>query len=95
MKNCPECQKNETAPLHQDAAVALVGNMNVGTSTLFRQMCGDETFRFKFPGTTVSLKAGRIKGTSRQVFLAPGIYSVFSMNEDEAISRDILLPVDV
>jgi ferrous iron transport protein B len=94
MKNCPECQKNEIAPLHQDAAVALVGNMNVGTSTLFRQMCGDETFRFKFPGTTVSLKAGRIKGTSRQAFLAPGTYSVFSMNEDEAISRDILLPVD-
>jgi ferrous iron transport protein B len=94
MKNCPECQKNEPAPLHRDAAVVLVGNMNVGTSTLFRQMCGDETFRFKFPGTTVSLKAGFIKGTTRQVFLAPGIYSVFSMNEDEAISRDILLPVD-
>ncbi len=94
MKKCPECQKNETSPDVHDSAVALVGNMNVGTSTLFRQMCGDEAFRFTFPGTTVSLKAGRIKGTARQVFLAPGIYSVFSMNEDEAISRDILLPVD-
>jgi ferrous iron transport protein B len=94
MKKCPECQKQESAPLVRDSAVVLVGNMNVGTSTLFRQMCGDESFRFRFPGTTVFLKAGTVKGTTRQVFLAPGIYSVFSTNEDETIARDILLPVD-
>ena len=45
-----------------------------------------------FPGTTVSLTAGQIKSLNATVYDTPGIYSIFSANEDEMVSRDILLP---
>ncbi len=45
-----------------------------------------------FPGTTVSLAAGQIKSLNATAYDTPGIYSIFSANEDEVISRDILLP---
>ena len=45
-----------------------------------------------FPGTTVSLAVGNIKSLNATVYDTPGIYSIFSANEDEVVSRDILLP---
>jgi len=45
-----------------------------------------------FPGTTVSLAAGQIKSLQATAYDTPGIYSIFSANEDEVVSRDILLP---
>ena len=45
-----------------------------------------------FPGTTVSLTAGKIKSLDATLYDTPGIYSIFSANEDEVVSRDILLP---
>ena len=45
-----------------------------------------------FPGTTVSITAGKIKSSDMTVYDTPGIYSIFSANEDEVVSRDILLP---
>ena len=45
-----------------------------------------------FPGTTVSLAAGKIKSLHATIYDTPGIYSIFSANEDEKVSRDILLP---
>ena len=93
MKHCPECHKqsNEiSAP--RNSGIAIVGNMNVGKSSLFSWLSGKETDRKNFPGTTVSLTAGRIKSLNASVYDTPGIYSIFSANEDEMVSRDILLP---
>jgi len=72
--------------------IAIVGNMNVGKSTLFSRLCGGKTTSVNIPGNTVSITAGQIKGTDRDAFDTPGIFSIFSTNEDERASRDILLP---
>jgi ferrous iron transport protein B len=77
--------------LDKPHAVVLVGNMNVGKSTLFSRLCPAEVASFTFPGTTVAIKRGAIKNSSRTAYLTPGIYSIFSANEDETASRDILL----
>ena len=45
-----------------------------------------------FPGTTVSLTVGEIKSLNATLYDTPGIYSIFSANEDERVSRDIILP---
>jgi len=74
------------------AGVVVVGNMNVGKTTLFARMCGKETESINIPGSTVSINTGRIKGTDKDAFDTPGICSIFSDNEDERTSRDILLP---
>jgi ferrous iron transport protein B len=66
--------------------------MNVGKSSLFSWLCEKKTDRKNFPGTTVSLTAGQIKSLNATAYDTPGIYSIFSANEDEMVSRDILLP---
>ncbi|MDH3360037.1 MAG: ferrous iron transporter B, partial [Desulfobulbaceae bacterium] len=43
------------------------------------------------PGSTVSIRKGRLKGGAATVYDTPGIHSIFSSNEDERVSRDILL----
>ncbi len=93
MKRCPEChnQSNELSGPH-NPGIAIVGNMNVGKSSLFSWLCEKETDRKNFPGTTVSLTAGQIKSLNATAYDTPGIYSIFSANEDEVVSRDILLP---
>jgi ferrous iron transport protein B len=64
----------------------------VGKSSLFSRLCNTETSSMNFPGTTVALTAGKIKSLNATVYDTPGIYSIFSANEDEVVSRDILLP---
>ena len=93
MKHCPEChnQNNELSKPH-GPGIVIVGNMNVGKSSLFSWLCEKETDRKNFPGTTVSVAAGKIKSLNATAYDTPGIYSIFSANEDEMVSRDILLP---
>lgn len=59
---------------------------------MFSWLCDTDAASMNFPGTTVSLAAGQIKSLNATVYDTPGIYSIFSANEDEAVSRDILLP---
>jgi len=93
VKNCPECHnQSSTQTASQKPGVAIVGNMNVGKSSLFSWLCEKETASKNFPGTTVSLVAGQIKSLDATAYDTPGIYSIFSANEDEVVSRDILLP---
>jgi ferrous iron transport protein B len=95
LKQCPECHNQSyeyelSAP--RNPGIVIVGNLNVGKSSLFSWLCKKETQRKNFPGTTVSLTAGQIKSLDATVYDTPGIYSIFSGNEDEMVSRDILLP---
>jgi ferrous iron transport protein B len=93
LKHCPECQtKSSLQSASQKPGIAIVGNMNVGKSSLFSWLCETEAASMNFPGTTVSLAAGEIKSLEATVYDTPGIYSLFSANEDEVVSRDILLP---
>jgi len=72
--------------------IVVVGNMNVGKTTLFARMCGRETTSANIPGSTVAINTGRIKGTDKYAFDTPGICSIFSDNEDEKASGNLLLP---
>jgi len=72
--------------------IAIVGNMNVGKTALFTHMCGGKSTSMNISGNTVSIDAGKIRGVDRTAFDTPGIFSIFSNNEDARASRDLLLP---
>jgi len=44
-------------------AIAIVGNMNVGKSTLFSRMCGKSATSVNIAGTTVSINRGWMRLT--------------------------------
>ncbi|MDD5759050.1 MAG: ferrous iron transporter B [Desulfobulbaceae bacterium] len=94
MKKCDSCKGCGRMVNDLPSACAnyvIVGNMNVGKSTIYARMRSIEVPSVNIPGITVAIKRGRIKSQQGMVFDTPGIYSIFSGNQDERASRDILL----
>ena len=71
---------------------ALVGNQNCGKTTLFNQLTGSNQHIGNFPGVTVDLKDGPIKGYSDTLVTdLPGIYSMSPYSSEEIVSRNFVL----
>ncbi len=72
--------------------VALVGNPNVGKSSLFHRLTGVGVQVANFPGTTVEIQVGetRYRDLDIQVWDVPGCYSLEPLTEDQAVARRAL-----
>jgi ferrous iron transport protein B len=72
--------------------VALLGNPNVGKSTLFTALAGIPTRVGNYPGVTVEEKLGRFTHRGRAVDLVdlPGTYSLAPQSPDERVAVDVL-----
>ncbi|HWS56937.1 MAG TPA: ferrous iron transporter B [Actinotalea sp.] len=84
-------ERPEVATLTRDA-VLLVGNPNVGKSTLFNRLTGARQRAVNAPGTTVELHTGTWQtphGPIRLVDL-PGTYSLVARSPDERVVVDAL-----
>lgn len=77
---------------HETTAV-LLGNLNVGKTTLFNRVCGKRLKVANYPGTTISVGRGTFFEAGAQIHLidTPGIDGMMPESEDERISRSILL----
>lgn len=77
----------------QPGHIALIGNPNCGKSTLFNRLTGLRQKTSNLPGTTVEQKKGIWKSSLGQSSLIdlPGIYSIYTENEEEKIVVDHLL----
>jgi ferrous iron transport protein B len=73
--------------------VAVVGQPNVGKSTLFNALTGGSVVVTNWPGTTVSRTEGTIKYRDYQIDLVdlPGVYSLSALTLEEKISRDFIV----
>ncbi len=78
----------------QRSCIVIAGNMNVGKTTIFSHICGKRTTSINIPGNTIAIDMGTIKGTDKAAIDTPGIFSLFSNNEDARVSRDIFLSHD-
>jgi ferrous iron transport protein B len=78
--------------------IALIGQPNCGKSTIFNHLVGYKADTSNLPGTTVEyLKSETLIGGRRvEVIDLPGIYSLTSLDEAEAQTRNFLInePID-
>lgn len=83
----------ETGASRSVGVVAVVGNPNVGKTTLFNALTGLSQVTGNYPGVTVERKAGQMKagGCTAQLIDLPGTYSLAARSPDEMIVVDVLL----
>ncbi len=87
----------ETEPIHlAPSSVLLLGNPNVGKTTLFNRLCGLRSATSNFPGSTVESRRGTAKfKTKKRAFTdLPGIYSLQAKDELSIVCARALDGID-
>lgn len=78
---------------NQKKQILLVGNPNVGKSTVFNALCNKKQKTGNYAGVTVASHSGNYeyKNEEVEVIDLPGSYSVYPSSEDEAIFSKFLI----
>ncbi|MEG1887543.1 MAG: FeoB small GTPase domain-containing protein, partial [Oscillospiraceae bacterium] len=73
--------------------IALIGNPNVGKSTIFNKITGGKQHTGNWPGKTVDSALGRYiyNDTNYNIVDLPGTYSLYTHSKEEEVTRDYLL----
>ncbi|MBX5437454.1 MAG: ferrous iron transport protein B [Alicyclobacillaceae bacterium] len=71
--------------------IALVGNPNVGKTTLFNALTGAHQEVANWPGTTVEFVIGKVRGEDVELVDLPGTYTLTAYARDEQVTRQFLL----
>lgn len=74
--------------------VALLGNPNVGKTTLYNLLTGSNQYVGNWPGVTVDKKEGFLFESIKIVDL-PGIYAMDTFSNEEKVSKQFLEEGDV
>ncbi|ABR55461.1 ferrous iron transport protein B [Methanococcus vannielii SB] len=79
--------------MNEEKNIALIGQPNVGKTTLFNQLTGMKQRIGNWPGVTVEKKEGffKLNDKNYNVVDLPGIYSLMSDSLDQKIARDYLI----
>jgi len=77
----------------KELKVAIIGNPNVGKTTLFNTLTGEKQHVGNWPGVTVEKIEGygKVDGVRVHYIDLPGVYSLSAYSIDEKIARDFIL----
>ncbi|MFV0438395.1 MAG: FeoB small GTPase domain-containing protein [Desulfopila sp.] len=70
---------------------ALVGNMNVGKTLIFSSITTKKVKSINLSGSTIAINSAPLRNGRGVLFDTPGNVSIFSENEDERATREVLL----
>lgn len=72
--------------------IALIGNPNVGKSTVFNALTGMKQHTGNWPGKTVSLASGRYSYENKhnEMIDLPGTYSLLAHSKEEEVTRNYI-----
>lgn len=93
---CPEreccCGKTRCTPGKGLPKIILIGNPNVGKSSLFNALSGSYTLVSNYPGTSVEITHGKARMGDREyeIIDTPGMYSLLPVSEEERVSQLLL-----
>ena len=87
------CHHGSRSDSDYDLTVAIVGNPNVGKSTLFNVLTGELAYVSNWPGTTVARKEGirEWMGFKIRFVDLPGIYGLSASSLEEVVSREYIV----
>ena len=77
--------------------IAVIGNPNVGKSSVLNRISGSKLFVSNYPGTSVEINRSTMKigGQTLNIYDTPGIYSLNSCGEEANVSRSLLAEKDI
>ncbi|PKN06253.1 MAG: hypothetical protein CVU72_05420, partial [Deltaproteobacteria bacterium HGW-Deltaproteobacteria-7] len=80
-------------PVEKEITVALIGQPNVGKSTIFNILTGLSQHVGNWPGKTVEKKEGEHRADNLLIRIIdlPGTYSLTSFSEEERVARDFII----
>ncbi len=77
--------------------IAVIGNPNVGKSSVLNRISGSKLFVSNYPGTSVEINRSTMKigGQTLDIYDTPGIYSLNSYGDEANVSRSLLAEKDI
>ncbi|SHG87417.1 ferrous iron transport protein B [Thermosyntropha lipolytica DSM 11003] len=77
--------------------IVMLGNPNVGKSSVLNRLTGSMVFISNYPGTSVDIYEASLQLAGRNfvIYDTPGIYSLFSAGEEQQVIKELLENKDI